>query len=506
MAFANENQNLKTQNENLLKENLVLKKEVEKLTGFLVTLKREKFGRKSEKVIDDGFSQASLFESPGAILVLNEAEALEEKSEEITIKAHKRKKTDKKDSRNLPIDQTVVVDVPTEEKLCKEHRAPLQKVGEREIIKIEYISASKQVIKYIYPIYGACSEFCAQENVTQTPQDMLPNALATPSLLADLIISKYEMGLPFYRIEKKWAEDGFNITRATQAKWLIDIFPQFSGLINLMNEDLVKDGYIQCDETPVHVLKLDGKKLNKKSYAWVRYNPIADIVLYEFYPSRSGKIVKNYLEDFKGYFQSDAYNGYNAVDKALDAVRVGCWYHARQGFFKAYEDYKSEKSKEILLLIKRLFKIESNAQELNLDYKQRKELRDKESIPIIDEIKIWLDKLSLETLPSSPLGKAIQYALSNWKRLIVFLQDGRIELSNNWIENKIRPFSIGRKNWIFFDTDKGAEVGCFFYSLIETAKCHGLNRRAYLKNLFEKLPLAKTQADLEALLPYPSKK
>ncbi len=287
------------------------------------------------------------------------------------------------------------------------------------------------------------------------------------------------------------------------SRWLMELYTKLGVIKNLMIEDLLADGYLQSDETFVQVLKVNGEKKEGKSYAWVRFNPLRKIVVFDFFPTRAGYVAKELFKDFQGFLQVDGYEGYNAAQNGNHIEELGCWYHARKYFFIAYKDGKSKKALETLKMIKLLFKIEKIAIEKNLSYDERKKLREEHSKPIIDKIKAWVDKEKLEVLPKSPLGEALTYAINQWPQLIVYLKDGRLEISNIWIENKIRPFAIGRKNWLFFDTDKGADAGCFFYSLIETAKAHGLNRREYFMNLLKNIPKATELSDFEKLLPYP---
>lgn len=493
---------------NLKSENTLLKTRVESLERILITMKREKFGRKSERVVDDGSQQTSLLSllNDEEKNLFNEAEVIDSSSakekEEIEIHGYKRKQSKKTPLSELPVDEVRVIDLTENEKICSEHKKDLPKVGEKVVYKLEIIPQSRKVIKEVTPIYGPCSDFCGQEKKSQDSYDILPGTAATPSLLAHLLVSKYDFALPFYRIEKLWDRLGIDITRATMARWTIASAEQLRPLINLMNDDLMIQGYFQCDETHVNVLNLNGKRFTSKSYIWTRYSPVIPIVLYEFHPTRSGEVPKLYLDDFKGYIQVDGYGGYNVVDQFINAVRACCWQHVRKYFYKAYKDEKSSLAYEALKIIRRLFKVDQEALDLKLTYEQRKQLRDEKSRPIIDELKAWLDKYKPDVRPNSYLGQAIDYTLNRWDELLVFLSDGRIELSTNLVENKNRPFALGRKNWLFFDTDLGAEAGCTIYSLIESAKSNNKDPQKYLEFVFTEIPKAKTQEDLEKLLPY----
>lgn len=499
------------ENSKLKSENSLLRERVESLERILITMKREKFGRKSERVVDDGFQQGNLVDllNDEEKSLFNEAEVIDSSSdnekEEIEVHGYKRKKTKKVPLCELPVDEVRVIDLPEEEKICPEHGIPLQKVGEHTVIKLEIIPKKRKVIKQVTPVYGACSDFCAQEEKTQESFDILPGTAATPNLLSHLLVTKYDFALPFYRIEKLWDRIDIDVTRATMARWTILSAEKAKALINLMSEDLMLQGYFQCDETHANVLKLDGKRFESKSYIWTRYSPVVPIVIYEFHPTRSGEVPKAYLEDYSGYMQVDGYQGYNIISGFKNAIHVCCWNHARKGFYKAYKDENSSLAYELLKKIKRLFKVDEEAAAQKMSFEERKTLRDQKSKPILDEIKVWLEKHQPEVRPTCYLGGAIEYTLKRWEKLNVFLQDGRIELSTNLVENKIRPFAIGRKNWLFFDTDKGAEAGCIHYSLIESAKSNGKDPQKYLEMLFIELPKCQSLEDLEKLLPYDRK-
>lgn len=480
------------------KEIELLSSRVYALENMIFKMRREKFGRKTEQVIYN--DQQLNFEIEGIFFNEPEVVATSEDTKEIEI-TFKRNQTKKACVKDLPIDEEIIVDIPESEKMCADHKMVLQQVGTKEVIKIEKIPSQRKVIKFVYPIYGSCSDFCIKEKISAPDNDILSGSIATPSLLSDLIISKFENALPLYRIEKIWNSIGISLTRATMARWLISLEEKFSPLINLMSEDLKAQGYFQCDETSVQVLTKDGVRTPGKSFMWVRYAPLKPIVIYDYQPSRQGIHVKPYLEDFKGYIQVDGYTGYNVVSEFSEVTELGCWAHTRRYFFDAYEEHKSPKAFEMLKLIKKLFSLDAQASTSLFTRAQRHELRQKESRPVIEKIKEWIDKNINEIPPKSPLGVAINYTHNQWKNLIIFLEDERLELSTNLVENKIRPFTIGRKNWLFFDSEAGAKAGSTLYSLIETAKAHNLNTRKYFTKLLAELPKAQTLEQIEKLLP-----
>ena len=237
-------------------------------------------------------------------------------------------------------------------------------------------------------------------------------------------------------------------------------------------------------------------------WAYGRYGPGNSIVLYEYDPTRSSEVPKRLLLNYKGYLQADGYDGYNAVSSQDDIIRVGCMAHCRRKFVEAYEaSVKGQgKAQEALLLIQSLYKIESEIREQTRD--QKKQIRSEQSKPILEKFKLWLDRIH-NTIPhESVLGKAISYALNEWKYLVRYIDDGQIEIDNNFIENQIRPFALGRKNWLFSQSVAGVKASANIYSIMQTAAANNIELFSYLKKLMKELPNSQTQAQLEALLPF----
>lgn len=258
-----------------------------------------------------------------------------------------------------------------------------------------------------------------------------------------------------------------------------------------MHEYLLKETVIHADETTMQVLAEKGKKPNSKSYMWLYSSGYygKDIFLYEYQPSRAKKHPKKFLKEFKGYLQTDGYPGYNAVE---DVTLVGCFAHARRGFTDALKalpkdaEISKATASEGLEFCNKLFSIEKSIKDKS--HKQRYENRLEKSEPILKAFLSWLKTKELQVLPKSSLGKAIKYCLNQWTKLEAFILDGRLEISNNRAERAIKPFVIGRKNFLFSKSPKGATASSIVYSIVETAKANGLNTFYYLNYVFEKLP------------------
>jgi hypothetical protein len=282
-------------------------------------------------------------------------------------------------------------------------------------------------------------------------------------------------------------------------------------LLNLLREDLLAGDLVQCDETPFQVLKEPGKAATSLSYLWAQRGGARDapILLYDYDPSRSGEVPKRLLEGFRGYLQTDGYEGYAAVGRTPGIVHVGCWVHARRKFDEAVKGMrgaertarsaKESKALQGLGFIRKLYEIERLAKDATAEERQR--LRHEKSRPVMEALRHWLDDALPRIAPQSLTGKALGYLRGQWPKLVRVLDDGRIPLDTNLVENAIRPFVVGRKNWLFADTVRGAQASANLYSLIETAKANGVEPYAYLRLVFTELPRARMLEDVEALLP-----
>jgi transposase len=261
------------------------------------------------------------------------------------------------------------------------------------------------------------------------------------------------------------------------------------------------------DETTVQVLKELGRSPSSKSFMWVCRGgmPEQPAILYHYAPSRSSQVAASLLIDYKGVVQTDGYAGYDFLNVQKDVFHAGCWSHARRKFTEAAKGAGKDKkpgSVDVALgYIRRMYEVESEAKRQNYSSAQRVELRRRKAKPILDDFFKWLSKKSLQVVPKSLLGMAVNYTLKQWDRLVVYLDHGDVTPDNNLAENAIRPFVIGRKNWLFAGTPEGAQASACLYSLIETAKANRLEPYKYLRHLFEKLPFASSEEEYAALLP-----
>jgi len=475
------------------------KAENERLEELVRLLRHHHFGRKSEAV------KCSDQQLP--LGIFNEAEAAEESSPEdatIEVKSYRRRGKPKRIAipDNLPREE-VVIDLPEEEKFCPEGHE-LKCIGEEVSEQLDVIPAQIKVIRTIRKKY-ACAHCEGHVKRAPLPKVAIPKSMASAGLLAHIATSKYGDGLPLYRQEGMWQRAGVDIPRTTMATWMIKVGELLTPVINLMEEELLDSGYVQADETRVQVLNEKGKLAESRSYMWVRsrHGPgIKPITLFEYDPTRSGEVAKRLFSGYQGYLQADAYIGYNALCEDKKISRCGCMAHCRRKFFESAKASKKGVglANEAIDIIRRLYEVEADIKDKKV--KERYEARLERSKPILDEFRKWLDDNLGKVPPQSQLGIAINYANNEWTYLIRYLEDGRISIDNNMVENAIRPFAVGRKNWLFSDSVAGANASAAIYSVMISAKQNGHNEYAYFRYLLEKLPLAESVMDFEALLPH----
>jgi transposase len=446
--------------------------------------------------------------SPDQVCMFDEAEAdvpaIEDADDNVLfVPAHKRKKRGRKPlPDNLPrID--VIHDLPESERHCDHDGLLLAEIDEVISEQLDIIPAKIQVIRHIRKKY-ACS--CGQcIKTAPLPAQPIPRSMASPGLLAHIAVSKYQDALPLYRQETILQRIGVELPRATLANWMVQAGALIQPVINLLRDRLLDHDILQMDETTVQVLNETGKSAQSKSYLWLQRGgpPDQPVVLYDYDPGRGAGVPKRLLADFSGYLQTDGYDGYNAIVAANGLVHVGCMAHARRKFSEAVKaqgkNKKKGKAHQGLILIQKLYRVEKQARRLAPE--DRYARRQQQARPVLDELRSWLDDSLPLVPPTSATGKALHYLRREWGKLIRYLDDGRIEIDNNGAENAIRPFVVGRKNWLFSASVKGVKASANLYSLIETAKANGLEPYAYLRYLFTALPKAETVEVIETLLP-----
>jgi transposase len=341
------------------------------------------------------------------------------------------------------------------------------------------------------------------------PIHPLGKCMASIQLLAYLLVAKYADALPLYRLEKIFKRHGATISRTTMANWIIGLDSVFKPLIELLRAHQVNGDYLQADETRMQVLKETGKVATSDKWMWVVRGgpPGRAAVLFDYNASRGEEVALRLFEGFRGVLQVDGCASYNRVCREQSLTRIGCWDHARRKFVEASQAMPAQKkgakvSKADVALgkIRKLYAIEKRIESLAPE--QKRQQRQALSLAVLEEFKSWLVTNSRRVLKDSLTWNAIHYTLNQWDTLIGYCEDGQLHISNALAENAIRPFAVGRRNWLFADTPRGAQASATIYSLIETAKANNIEPYDYLLHVLKHIASADSVEKLEALLPW----
>lgn len=474
------------------------RRRIEVLEEYLRLERARHYGRSSEKNPDQGqiFDEAELMtcDTGEAEVVENSASADKPKG----------KGGRKGLSKSLPRHQ-VHLDLSDEEKVGA---IDTFYTVVKEELDIE--PAKARVIEYLQEKAVFAEGDKRSIKAATLPRHPLGKCIASASLLAFVIVSKYCDGLPLYRLENILKRYGGEITRTSMANWVIRLSLQVQPLINLMRDHQLAYDYLHADETRIKVLKEPGRSSTSDKWIWVSRGgpPDSPVTLFDYDPSRGREVPNRLYEGFKGYFQCDGYAGYDALCKQSGLTRLGCMDHARRKFTDAKKavvvgkrmNGKVAKYDIALSKISKLYAVETRIKDLAAAEKYR--IRQQASLPLLDDLKAWLDINIGKVAKDGKTHIAMQYMLNQWPTLITYCDDGRLNISNVLAENAIRPFVIGRKAWLFADTPNGATASASWYSLVETAKANGLEPYHYLKEVIRRLPYADTLEALEALLPW----
>lgn len=395
-------------------------------------------------------------------------------------------------------------ELPEGERACACCGCALHEIGVEVTEQLDVVPQTMRVLRHERVKYGCRG--CEAGIVTATmPAQPVPKSMASPSLLAHVAVAKYADHLPLYRQEAMWARLGVELDRGTLASWMVRAGELVQGLINLLVDDIKSDGVLCLDETTVQVLREKGKKATSPGYMWAmsRAGPGPRIVVFEYDPSRSGRVAERLLADFHGTVVTDGFDGYKRL-AALGITRAGCWAHVRRKFVEAVQiegkTGRSTVAQRAVELIGRLYAVEGEV--ATTTAAERLAARQSLSSVVMGDVEAMLDAEVGRVPPKSPTGRALSYLRNEWLALQVFLRDGAVPIDNNRVENAIRPFALGRKNWLFSATPAGARASANLYSLIETAKANGVEPFAYLTRVFRELPSTTRLDEIARLLPY----
>ena len=490
-----------------------LESHVDLLMEALRLARHKQFGASSEKSEDTLMEQLSF--------LFNEAEVFsaadKEETENITVvAAHKRHKKHAYTLDNIPEDipkERVEHRLEGEDLVCPQCGVIMTEIGTEVVNKLKIIPARTIVEQHVYYTYACqtCNKEDIETPVVKAPREknIIPGSFATPEAIAHIMTQKFVMGSPLYRQEQELNRKGISLSRQTMSNWILKATEDYLlPVYEQLHKELLKRDVLHADETTLQVLHEPGKKPQSDSYMWL-YRTSGDtdkpIVLYEYQPGRGAKHPKEFLAGYTGYLHTDGYAGYH--DLGEDITVVGCWAHARRKFDEAVKSLPKGKAKgssasQGLAYCNLLFEIEQGLSEETAD--ERYEQRLKQTKPVLDAMLSWANTRT--AAPKSALGKAFTYLKEQWPYLTNYLNDGRLEISNNRAERSIKPFVIDRKNFLFANTPKGATGSAIMFSLIQTAIENGLDPYKYLTWLLRKAKNADlTDArTIQSLLPWNS--
>ena len=492
----------------------VLIQERDNLKDEISLLRKKLFGSSSEKRVIDFpgqlnlFNEAELEQDPS----IAETEELAAILPEETPKKRKTRATDAERFKGIPVIKKYI-DIPEEDKTCPVCSTPLVKIGE-EFVRRElvFIPAKLKVVE-IYSFNYSCPE-CSKRDipVIKKGKDGKPHMLygmASAGTVAWVMYQKFCNSLPYCRQEKDWKQYGAAITRATMANWVIrnsEAF--FRPMYEYFHRKLLERNFLMADETPLQVLHEEGRRAQTKSYMWL-FRSGEDggipIILYKYSPTRAGDNAVEFLQEFNGYLMCDGYSGYNKVS---NAKRTACWAHIKRYLTDAIPKGKqldyTQPSVQGMMYINQLFHLEDVIKAEHSSFDAIKKARLEKEKPIVEGFLSWLDKQN--PVRGSRMDKAVTYIQNRRDYLMTYLEDGRCSFSNNLSENAIRPFTVGRKNWLFCDTPHGAQASAIVYTMVEMAKANGVNVYHYLTYLLEKLPDdSMSDNELDQLAPWNEK-
>ena len=421
--------------------------------------------------------------------------------------------------RRKPLPQALprverLIDLPEQDKQCECGHA-LVRIGEDTSEKLDVIPPQVQVIRTVRPKYachhceGSGDEEHPAVRVAPPPAALIPKGLASEGLLAFIATAKFCDALPLYRQERQFARLGVELSRRTMSDWMIAAATACQALMEALLDKLRCGPILQIDETTVQVLKEQERANTDTSYVWVARGgpPDEPVVVYRYEPSRAARVAFQIIDDYQGYVQTDGYDGYARPCAQPGIVHVGCWAHVRRAFKEAADALGKVSSRagsalQALGFIAKLYRAESQlSKHRDEDPDRFVAARRAQVQPVLAKFHAWLQDKRDQVLPGTALGKAVAFALGEWPKLIRYLDHPQLRPDNNVCEQAIRPFVVGRKNWLFSGSPRGAEASAILYSLIETAKANRREPYGYLRELFEKLPHARTRADYFTLLP-----
>lgn len=510
LAQANHLLSLQIKMNETLQESLKEKDEkLSVLTEQVAYLTKKLFGSSSEKHKEESPLQVSLFDD------LEDVPVATVESETVVVKEHARKpKTLREDQiKGLPVEK-VIVDLPEDEKTCPVCGTQMELIGTEFVRKeLVFIPAKVRVREYYSQSYGCpqCKEGITDTEVptiikSKPPVPLMKHSLASESTVSWAMYQKFANAIPCYRQEKDWIQYGIKLSRNTLANWIIYCSSHYlEPLYEYFHRKMLQRNYLMADETRIQVLKEDGRAATTQSFMWLYRtgeDKLPPIILYEYTETRSGENVARFLKGFRGYLETDGYQGYNLVP---DIKRCVCWAHIRRYWLEAIPKGKeydyTHPAVQGFQFCEKLFSLEKRIDAHHYRSENRKKYRLKWEKPVLEAFWSWLERQ--RPVKGSRLDKAVIYTRNQKTYAETYLEDGSCSFSNNASENCIRPFTCGRKNWLFSDSPDGARASAVIYSIVEMSKAYQLNIQGYLEYLLKKRPSSEmSDEELDQLAPW----
>lgn len=471
----------------------ILESKVSELQFQIDQLRRLAYGSKRERFIPNK-------EDENQLALPFEVEPETEPKKEQEVATYVRKKSNRK---NHPGRFELPKHLPVEEITLEpeEDTTGLKCIGKEVTDQLEMVPAKLYIKRYIRPRYIKPvddQELQHQGVIAPLPVFPIEKGIAGPGLLAQVMVDKFVDHLPIYRQIERYKREDVKIASSTINGWQESIANLLDPLYDTLKQRVLKQGYIQADETPIQVLDKTKQGKTHRGYFWEYRSPLTNTIFFDYRRGRGREGPAELLKNFRGYLQTDGYAVYTKIGNKKDITLLNCMAHARRYFEKAL-DSDNKRASYAMEMFQKVYAVERKARETNLTPAERKELRLDEALPIINELGKWIADSLKEVLPKSPIGEAIQYCIPRWDNLQAYLYDGNLEIDNNLAENAIRPITLGRKNYLFAGSDRGAERAAMFYSFFGTCKANKVNPYQWLKRVLEIIPEHKVNRLFELL-------
>lgn len=465
-----------------------LEGQVAQLTFQLEQLKRLIYGAKSERYIASDPAQSTLFEVQASASPSEQAISYTRTAPQ---------------AKQQPVREAIAAHLPRVERVIEPTDLPVgaKKIGEEITETLEYVPATIHVDKLVRPKYAVDDTQAERTVVYIAPMPTLPFPKSNlgAGLAAHICVSKFCDHLPLYRQRAQLKRAGLEVSDSTMGDWFKSTATLLEPLGDALRKEVLAQDYLQVDESPIPVQRDHQEGSLRTGYHWVYHAPLIKAVLFDYRPGRSAEFPAEVLKDFQGTLQTDGYSGYEKLAAREDIIALACMAHARRKFDQALTNDKV-RAEHALKQIGALYAIERRCDQMKIPPEERREQRGEHAVPLLDQLERWLKEEINLVAPKSPIGGAIGYTLSLWPRLRTYITDGRYLIDNNRIENTIRPLAIGRKNYLFAGSDRGARHAALMYSLLGTCKLHHVEPFAYLRDVISRISDHK-HSTLPELLP-----